>query len=53
MPSSVIDEMKAGGADFFAAQFMGRDIIKCHNGDDAAKVYLAWMDGMTQDHADV
>mmetsp|Transcript_7602 Transcript_7602/g.21126 ORF Transcript_7602/g.21126 Transcript_7602/m.21126 type:complete len:178 (-) Transcript_7602:206-739(-) len=49
VPSTVIDEMKAGGADFTAAQFMGRDIIKCNSGDDAAKVYLSWMDGITDD----
>ena len=49
VPSSVIDEMRAGGADYSAAQFMGRDIIKCNSGDEAAKVYLTWMDGVTDD----
>ena len=49
VPSSVIDEMKAAGADYSAAQFMGRDIIKCNSGDKAAKVYLTWMDGVTDD----
>lgn len=52
VPGSVIDEMKAVGADFSAAQFMGRDIIKCNSGDDEAKVYLAWINGIT-DNSDV
>lgn len=49
VPSSVIDEMKACGADFSAAQFMGRDIIKCNSGDDAILVSLNWIDGITDD----
>jgi hypothetical protein len=52
VPPSVIDQMKAAGADFqkmSAPEWMGRDIVTCTSGDDATKAYLDWMDGITDD----
>lgn len=40
VPRSVIDKMKACGADYSKAKYRGRDIIKCTIGDDAAQAYL-------------
>lgn len=48
VPESVIAEMKKGGADFTAAQFMGRHIIKCTMGDRAATVYLEWIQNVSK-----
>ena len=42
-------EMKKCGADFTAAQFMGRNIIKCTVGDKAAQVYLEWIQNVSDD----
>ena len=49
VPESVIAEMKKCGADFTAAQFMGRNIIKCTVGDKAAEVYLEWIQNVSDD----
>lgn len=49
VPESVILEMKKCGADYTAAQFMGRNIIKCTMGDKAAGVYLEWIQNVSDD----
>jgi hypothetical protein len=49
IPKAVVDRMKAAGVDFTAAQYQGRDILKCGVGDDAARIYLEWIDTVSDD----
>jgi hypothetical protein len=49
IPKAVVDRMKDAGVDFTAAQYQGRDILKCGVGDDAARIYLEWIDTVSDD----
>ena len=41
--------MRQCGAEFTAAQFMGRNIIKCTTGDRTSGVYLEWIQNVSDD----